>query len=73
MKQPTKPTTTDERPKALDVLVGVTEIALAYKYPERTPTLSDMSKLEKRNRRDAVETVRATGKGAQWSGQLSGE
>ena len=28
MKQPTKPTAADERPKALDVLVGVTELAL---------------------------------------------
>ena len=44
MKQPAKPTTTDERPKALDVLVGVTEIALAYRYPEKTPTISDMAR-----------------------------
>jgi hypothetical protein len=36
VKQPAKPTTTEERPKALDVLVGVTEIALAYRYPEKT-------------------------------------
>ena len=33
MKQPAKPTT--ERPKALDVLVDVTELALTYKYPGR--------------------------------------
>ena len=44
MKQPAKPTTTDERPKALDVLVGVTEIALSYRYPEKTPTISDMAR-----------------------------
>jgi hypothetical protein len=25
-------------------VVGVTEIALAYRYPERTPTLSDMAR-----------------------------
>ena len=42
MKQPPKPTA--ERPKALDVLVGVTELALTYRYPERTPTLSDMAR-----------------------------
>ena len=42
MKQSAKPTA--ERPKALDVLVGVTEIALEYRYPERTPTLSDMAR-----------------------------
>ena len=32
MKQPPKPTA--ERPKALDVLVGVTELALTYRYPK---------------------------------------
>ena len=31
-------------PKALDVLVGVTEIALAYRCPEKTPTISDMAR-----------------------------
>ena len=45
MKQPAKPTTTDERPKALDVLVGVSEIALAYRYPEKAPTISDMARV----------------------------
>jgi hypothetical protein len=38
-------TTTPERPKALDTLVAVTEIALAYRYAERTPTLSDMARV----------------------------
>ena len=37
-------TTTTERPKALDVLVNVTELALAYKYADRVPTLSDMAR-----------------------------
>ena len=42
MKQSVKPTVGApigaERPKALDVLVGVTELALTYRYPERAPT-----------------------------------
>ena len=29
---------------ALDVLVDVTELALTYKYPDRTPTISDMAR-----------------------------
>ncbi|MGO9400784.1 MAG: hypothetical protein ACLP19_23515 [Xanthobacteraceae bacterium] len=33
-----------ERPKPVDVLVGVTEIALAYRYPEKMPTISDMAR-----------------------------
>jgi hypothetical protein len=41
---PKMPTTT-ERPKALDTLVSVTEIALAYRYQDRTPTLSDMARV----------------------------
>ena len=49
MKQSVKPTVGApigaERPKALDVLVGVTELALTYRYPERTPTLSDMARV----------------------------
>jgi hypothetical protein len=36
---------TAERPKALDVLVGVTEIALSYRYAEKTPTISDMARV----------------------------
>ena len=36
---------TSERPKALDTLVSVTEIALAYRYQDRTPTLSDMARV----------------------------
>jgi hypothetical protein len=37
--------TQPERPKALDTLVSVTEIALAYRYPDRTPTISDMARV----------------------------
>ena len=36
---------TTERPRALDTLVSVTEIALAYRYQDRTPTLSDMARV----------------------------
>ena len=39
-----KATTTSERPRALDTLVNVTEIALAYRYADRMPTLSDMAR-----------------------------
>ena len=49
MKQSVKPTVGApigaERPKALDVLVGVTELALTYRYPERAPTLADMARV----------------------------
>lgn len=37
-------TTQPERPKAIDVLVGLTEIALEYRYADRTPTISDMAR-----------------------------
>jgi hypothetical protein len=43
MKQPSKPTT--ERPKALDVLVDVTELAPAYRYSDRAATISDMARV----------------------------
>jgi hypothetical protein len=43
MKQSAKATAT-ERPKAIDVLIDVTELALSYRYPERTPTISDMAR-----------------------------
>jgi hypothetical protein len=43
MKQPSKPPT--ERPKALDVLVDVTELALAYRYSDRAATISDMARV----------------------------
>jgi hypothetical protein len=37
------PVTTEPRPKALDVLVGIVDIVLAFRFAERTPTLSDMA------------------------------
>jgi hypothetical protein len=43
MKQSVKAPTA-ERPKALETLVGVTELALAYRYPERAPNISDMAR-----------------------------
>ena len=44
MKQPVK-TTAAERPKAVDVLVEVTELALSYRYHDREPTISDMARV----------------------------
>jgi hypothetical protein len=34
-----------EQPKAVDALVGITEQAIAFRYVERTPSLSDMVRL----------------------------
>jgi hypothetical protein len=34
-----------ERPKAVDVLVGITEQAIAFRFAEKTPTLSDMVRI----------------------------
>jgi hypothetical protein len=39
-----KASVTTERPKLVDVLVGVTEIALEYRYPEKAPTISEMAR-----------------------------
>jgi hypothetical protein len=41
-KPPT--TTTEPRPRAVDVLVNVAELALSYKYPDRVATISEMSR-----------------------------
>jgi hypothetical protein len=38
------PTTTEPRPKAVDVLVNVSELALTYKFPDRVATISEMSR-----------------------------
>ena len=38
-------TTTEPRPRAIDVLVGITDIVLAFRFAERTPTLSDMARI----------------------------
>jgi hypothetical protein len=39
------PVTTEQRPKALDVLVGIVDIVLTFRFAERTPTLSDMARI----------------------------
>jgi hypothetical protein len=41
-----KPTSgTEQRPKSIDTLVNITEQALAFRYPDRSPTLSDVARL----------------------------
>jgi hypothetical protein len=40
-----KSTATADRPKGLDVLVNITETALAFRFTERTPTLSDVARV----------------------------
>ena len=42
MAKPTSPVQSTERPKAADALVGITEQAITFRYPERTPSLSDV-------------------------------
>jgi hypothetical protein len=37
--------TTEQQPKAADALVDITEIAIAFRYVDRTPSLSDMVRL----------------------------
>ena len=44
MKQPTKIPAT-ERPKALDVLVNIVDLAVSYRFQERTPTLTDLARV----------------------------
>ena len=39
------PTTAEPRPRGIDVLVGVTDIVLAFRFADRTPTLSDMARV----------------------------
>jgi hypothetical protein len=38
-------TTGAEQPKAVDTLVDITEIAIAFRYVDHTPSLSDMVRL----------------------------
>jgi hypothetical protein len=40
-----KTTVVAERPKAVDCLVGIVEQAIAYRFVDRTPTLSDLARL----------------------------
>jgi hypothetical protein len=44
-KAPVQSSTQPERPKAIDVLVGLTDIALEYRYAGKTPTISDMARV----------------------------
>jgi hypothetical protein len=37
--------TTDNRPKALDVLVGIVEQAVAFRFADRNPTIADLSRV----------------------------
>ena len=43
MKQSAKPTT--ERPKAVDTLVGIVDLAITFRFPEKTPSLSDVARV----------------------------
>jgi hypothetical protein len=38
-------TPTAERPKAVDALIDITERAIAFRYTERNPTLSDVARV----------------------------
>jgi hypothetical protein len=40
-----KTTASSERPKAVDVLMDITERAIAFRYTERNPTLSDVARV----------------------------
>jgi hypothetical protein len=37
--------TAEQQPKAVDALVNITEQAIAFRYVDRTPSLSDMVRL----------------------------
>ena len=45
MKPTPKAPTTTERPRPLDVLVGITESAIAFRFADRTPTISDVARV----------------------------
>jgi hypothetical protein len=42
MKLPAKPT---EQPKALATLVSIVDLAITFRFPEKTPSLSDVARL----------------------------
>jgi hypothetical protein len=42
MKQPAK---ADARPKTLDTLVSITDLALAHRFTERPPTLGEVARM----------------------------
>jgi hypothetical protein len=37
--------TGNERPKAVDALIGLTELAITFRYTDRAPTLSDVARV----------------------------
>jgi hypothetical protein len=43
MKQPAK--TIEQQPKAADVLTAIVDLAIAFRFAERVPTLSDLARL----------------------------
>ena len=40
-----KTTATTDRPKALDTLIGIVDLATTFRFVDRTPTLSDIARL----------------------------
>jgi hypothetical protein len=50
MAKPTSPVRGTERPKSIDTLVNITEQALAFRFTERTPTLSDFARVNTASR-----------------------
>ena len=43
MKQPVK--TTEQPNKAVDALIGIVDVAIAFRFAERVPTLSDLARV----------------------------
>jgi hypothetical protein len=43
-KAPVQTSTQSERPKTLDVLIGVAEIAIEYRFQDKAPTISEMAR-----------------------------
>jgi hypothetical protein len=43
MKQPAK--ATEQPTKALDALIGIVDVAIAFRFAERVPTLSDLARV----------------------------
>ncbi len=40
-----KNTNTADRPKALETLIGIVDLAATFRFVDRTPTLSDLARL----------------------------
>ena len=45
MAKPSVVTVGTERPKAAETLVGIIELAIAYRFPDRQPSLNDMVRM----------------------------